>query len=165
MVRVDAGFTYTNAAPALTATYSRTDTTIIEDKSASGLRLVKEVCNETTTTCTDASIDPSSLTGNGNYGTANAASSGHVLRYRIIYTNTGGGPVNNVVISDTTPPFTSLFTAPPICPVLPTGVTCTPAPTPAVVCGPGVACAVRWTLTGTVQSGAQGVVVFRAQVQ
>ena len=165
MVRVDATFTYTNAAPALTATYSRNDTTIVEDKAASGLRLVKEVCNETTLACTDASIDPSSLAGNGNYGTSNAARSGDILRYRIIYTNTASGAVNNVVISDTTPPFTNLFAAPPICPVLPVGVTCLPAPTPAVVCAPGVSCAVRWTLTGTVASGAQGVVVFRAQVQ
>ena len=165
VVRVDATFTYTNAAPALTATYARTDTTIVEDKAASGLRLIKEVCNETTLACTDASIDPSSLAGNGNYGTSNAARSGDVLRYRIIYTNTASGAVNNVVISDTTPPFTNLFAAPPICPVLPAGVTCTPAPTPAVVCAPGVSCAVRWTLSGTVASGAQGVVVFRAQVQ
>ena len=163
VVRVDASFVYTNASPGLSATYSRTDTTIVGDKAASGLRLIKEVCNESTTTCTDTSIDPSSLAGNGNYGTANTARPNDVLRYRIIYTNTASGAVTNVVINDATPPFTDYVAS--TCASTPAGLVCTPTTTPPV-CIANASCAVRWTLTGgALNAGAQGIVVYRVSVR
>ena len=163
VVRVDAAFTYTNASPGLSATYSRTDSTIMEDKAASGLRLVKEVCNESTTTCTDTSIDPSSLAGNGNYSTANTARPTDVLRYRIIYTNTASGTVTSVVINDTTPPFTDYVAS--TCASTPAGLVCTPTTSP-LVCVANASCAVRWALTGgTLNAGAQGIVVYRVSVR
>ena len=164
VVRVDASFVYTNASPGLSATYSRTDTTVTGDGAgASGLRLVKEVCNETTTTCTDSLIDASSLAANGNYGTANTARPNDVLRYRIIYTNTSSTAVTSVVINDATPPFTDYVAS--TCVSTPAGLTCTPTTTPPV-CVANASCAVRWALSGgALNAGAQGVVVYRVSVR
>ena len=152
------------ASPGLSATYSRTDTTVTGDGAgASGLRLVKEVCNETTTTCTDSLIDASSLAANGNYGTANTARPNDVLRYRIIYTNTSSTAVTSVVINDATPPFTDYVAS--TCVSTPAGLTCTPTTTPPV-CVANASCAVRWALSGgALNAGAQGVVVYRVSVR
>ena len=139
---------------------------LVQDKNsvaASGLRLVKEVCNESTTSCTDTLIDVSSLAGNGNYGTANTARPNDVLRYRIIYTNAASGAVTNVVINDTTPPFTDYVAS--TCASTPAGLVCTPTTTPAV-CVANASCAVRWALTGgALNAGAQGIVVYRVSVR
>ena len=163
VVRVDASFVYTNASPGLSATYARTDTTVIGDKaSASGLRLVKEVCNQTTTTCTDTLVDASSLAANGNYGTANTARPNDVLRYRIVYTNTSSSAVTNVVINDATPPFTDFVSA--ACVSTPAGISCTATTTPPV-CLANASCAVRWALDTALNAGAQGIVVYAVSVR
>ena len=156
VVRVDASFAYTGAS-GLFASYTRTDTSTVVDKSAAGIKLLKEVCNETTSTCTDNLTDPGSLAGNGNYAANNTAKTGDILRYRIVFTNTGSGSVTNLVINDSTPPFTT-FNSLPACPVTvsPPSLTCTP-----VSAAPGV----RWTINGTVPSGAQGIVLYKVSVQ
>ena len=164
VVRVDAGFTYTNSNTAgnslLYATYSRNDTTTIGDKSSAAISLVKEVCNETTSTCTDNLIDQSSLAGNGNYTANNTAKTGDVLRYRIIYANTSGtvagGGVSNLVINDATPPFTTLNGAPACVVTPPAPASCTPSTVPPL--------GVRWTI-GSVSGGGQGIVLYRVTVQ
>ena len=161
VVRVDANFIYTNASPGLSATYTRNDTTTVEDKSSATIKLVKEVCNETTAVCTDSLIDQSSLAGNGNYATNNTAKAGDVLRYRIIYTNLGGtvagGGVSNLVIRDATPPFTTLVGGSLACIVTPPApATCTPLTAPPL--------GVQWTI-GSVSGGGQGIVLYKVSVQ
>jgi uncharacterized repeat protein (TIGR01451 family) len=134
----------------------------VADKNAAGLTLRKEVCNETLIApllCGDTLVDSSSVAGNGNYVSSNTARPGDVLRYRIQYANMGSGALTNLVINDATPPFTTLNGLP-TCAVTPAAIpalTCTPTTVPPL--------GVRWAITGgAVPSGAQGIVVYKVNV-
>ena len=168
-LRLDATFTWTNTAlagPGLITTYSRTDLTIVSDKSGGGLRLVKEVCNLTVQAAAGLPCDASLAGGNtpatnGYFDFSNAGQPGETLRYRVVYSNPGSTPVTTVVINDTTPPFTTYLASACAGPLPQTISACTPATVPPLCAG---TCAMTWTLTGPLQSSGQGIVTFDVQI-
>jgi uncharacterized repeat protein (TIGR01451 family) len=84
-ITVTANFTYTNAAPALSATYPRTDLTTVGN-TGDRLQLIKAVDK--------ASAKP-----------------GETVTYTITYRNVTLEPLSNIVISDNTPNFTDFLAA------------------------------------------------------
>ena len=154
-VRLSADFSFTNAAPALNATYTLDDVTTV---SSSALDLKKEVRN---------------VTRSEAFGVRNQAKTGEVLEYRITYTNNGISPITSFKVNDTTPAFTAFVSATAgTTPSTLTGCTkTTPAnasPAPAVGCASGQAAggtgAVGWTFTGPLEPGATGLVLFQIMV-
>jgi uncharacterized repeat protein (TIGR01451 family) len=128
-----------------TATLSRTDTTTVGAAGSSGLTLVKSVRNVTQGT-------PA--------GTANTAKPGDILEYAIGYTNPGTGSISAVVITDSTPAFTTFQSA--ACnPPLPSGVTACNVTTQPASGGTG---SVVWTLTGSLAAGGSGTVAYQVRV-
>jgi len=83
-VAIDAGFDYTNAAPALAASVTASDVTTVSGGGA--LEVVKTV-------------------------DLVSARSGDVLTYTITYRNLGADPVSAIVIQDATPPWTTFDSA------------------------------------------------------
>jgi uncharacterized repeat protein (TIGR01451 family) len=158
---VTANFIFTNAAPALTGTYSRTDTTTVGDGNA--LALVKQVRKVNAACAALPSPD-------GDWSVSNQASPGSYLEYRVQYQNNSSDRMRDLVITDTTPPFTSFVSA--ACGATPNGVTCT-APSQGAGTAPaaGQAGQVRWTFTNAaapnagVIPGGIGDVTFCVQVQ
>jgi len=159
-VPVTATLTFTNAAPGLSASFAATDTTTVSN---SALQLTKEVRNVTQ--------------GVTTFGPNNQAKSGEVLEYRIKYANTALSPINSLVISDTTPGYTTFVQAK--TETTPTSLTaCTKvtpvnagtSSTPAVPVGCDVAQTaggigpITWTFTGTLSSGGEGAVLFQVKV-
>ncbi|KTT22332.1 autotransporter-associated beta strand repeat-containing protein [Pseudacidovorax intermedius] len=154
-VPVTATLTFTNAAPALSATYTATDTTTAGD---AAVHLNKEVRN---------------VTQGGTFGTTNQAKNGDVLEYRITYTNNTTGPVSNLIVNDATPPYTTFqgATAGTTPASLGTCAKVTPAnapPAPTVACtatqATGGVGPVSWRFTGTLAAGATGTVNFQVKV-
>jgi uncharacterized repeat protein (TIGR01451 family) len=135
LITVTATFTYTNATPALSASVSRTDLTIVELSAAAGLVLSKSVNKAT-------------------------ALPGETLTYTITYNNISPQSLNTLVIYDTTPAFTTFVSA--TCNIpLPAALTaCTVSTQPAV----GATGAVAWTFTGALAPGSSGSVQWLVQV-
>ena len=154
-VTVQANFSFTNAAPALTASYTVVDTTTV---SSSALDLKKEVRN---------------VTQSGVFGFNNQAKSGETLEYRITYTNNGPSPITGLSVTDVTPNFTTFISA--TDDVTPISLTSCQKQTPAnPATAPTVSCATAQTAGGTgpvslrfigsVNSGATGTVLFQVKV-
>jgi len=167
---VTASFTYTGTTTALpVATLQRTDTTTVGEK-GDGLRLRKEVCNLTVQAALASPCDPlltGATAGNG-FSTSNSGKPGEDLQYRIIYVNQSAQPLSNLVINDTTPPFTVRDAVAAACPVVPAGLS------PCSITEPlaGAAGAIRWSFPATVpvpnpvlNPGASGVVTFTVTIQ
>jgi uncharacterized repeat protein (TIGR01451 family) len=134
-ISVTAGFTYTNANPALNASTVRADITTVGLPTSAGLQLVKTVSSPT-------------------------ALPGAILTYTITYTNTSSGALTNIVISDTTPAFTTYIGASAACPSVPAGTSCSVSVQPAAnATGP-----LRWTVTGNLPSSGSGTVSFQVRV-
>ncbi|MES2249070.1 MAG: hypothetical protein V4645_17450 [Pseudomonadota bacterium] len=152
---VQASFVFTNASPALSASYLVLDTTTV---SSTALELKKEVRN---------------LTKNGGFGLNNEAKSGETLEYRITYTNNGATPISGLTVSDVTPVYTS-FVASQDGATPATLTACTkrtPAnvlPAPAVACAaaqaPGGTGPLDWKFTGQLAPGGTGNVRFTVTV-
>ncbi|GER10613.1 hypothetical protein VHAB30_17730 [Variovorax boronicumulans] len=152
---VQASFVFTNASPALSASYLVLDTTTV---SSTALELKKEVRN---------------LTKNGDFGLNNEAKSGETLEYRITYTNNGATPISGLTVSDVTPVYTS-FVASQEDTTPATLTACTkrtPAnalPAPVVACPaaqvPGGTGPLDWKFTGQLAPGGTGSVRFRVTV-
>jgi uncharacterized repeat protein (TIGR01451 family) len=138
-----AQFTFTNAAPALSANASVTDLTVVGEPAA--LVLHKRVGN---------------VTRGGPTGTSVNASPGDVLQYTLVAQNQGSAPLTTLVINDTTAAFTTFVSA--ACPgALPAGISaCSVAAQPAA----GTPGALRWTFTGSLAPGAQLTVSYRVQL-
>ncbi|NVN90475.1 MAG: DUF11 domain-containing protein [Desulfuromonadales bacterium] len=142
LVTLTATFDYTNASPALSRQYTRTDNTLVGTPTSAGLALTKAV-DQTT------------------------ALPGSNLIYTITYANNSSGPLNNIVIHDSVPAYTI---NPVACCVNPDGACLGTVPTsfpPAIT-----ACAatingeaITWTHTGALAPGASGKVKFRVTVQ
>ena len=125
-------------------TYARTDTTTVGAATGSGLTLAKSVRN---------------LTLGGTAATANTARPNDVLEYTITYTNTSAGALSAIVVTDSTPSFTTFIAAG--CNALPAGIVgCTVSTIPAA----GGIGSVVWTLTGSLISSGSGSVVYTVRV-
>jgi uncharacterized repeat protein (TIGR01451 family) len=134
-ITVTAQFTYTNASPALSATYTRTDATTVSNASNAGLRLAKSVDKAT-------------------------AKSGDTLLYTITYSNVSSGTVSNIVVADSTPSYTTFVSA--ACGSLPSGITGCSVSTQPSSGGMG---AIKWTLTGSLASSGSGQLTFSVRIQ
>jgi uncharacterized repeat protein (TIGR01451 family) len=134
IVTITAAFTYSNASPALNASLTRTDTTIVGNASSAGLKLVKSV----------------NLT---------SALPGATLVYTITYKNDSSGPLSTLSVSDTTPAFTSFVSA--TCGTTPANLTVCSVTNSPIVGGTG---GIAWTFTGTLAPGSQGSVTFSVLV-
>lgn len=138
-----AQFTFTNAAPALAASASVDDLTVVGEPAA--LVLQKRVSN---------------VTRGGAAATSVNASPGDVLQYTLAAQNQGSAALGTLVINDTTAAFTTFVSA--ACPgALPAGISaCSVANQPAV----GAPGALRWTFTGSLAPGAQLTVTYRVML-
>jgi uncharacterized repeat protein (TIGR01451 family) len=156
-VTVSAAFTASNNVLIPVQTITRTDVTTVTAADSGALTLLKEVCNATVTPACNG------------YTTQNTGKGGDLLRYRITYTNTGASAVNNVVIQDATPPYTTFQSAD--VGALPNSLTACNKTTPAgtIACTTaqiaGGTGSVKWVFTGTLLSGQSGTVTFVVQVQ
>ncbi|PIF77781.1 hypothetical protein CLU95_4960 [Variovorax sp. 54] len=152
---IRADFSYTNAAPSLSGSFTLDDLTTV---SGVALELKKEVRN---------------ITQSGTFGVNNQAKSGETLEYRITYTNNGDAPIRSMVVNDMTPGYTTFVSATTgTTPASLTGcVKNTPANAPpagAVACTTvqpaGGTGAIDWRFTGTVEPGGTGFVLFQVKV-
>lgn len=88
--------------------------------------------------------------------TINEAEPGDTLEYRIYYRNAGTGPVTELVINDTVPPYTTLLYDA-YCGVVLSGMTCTASPL-------GLDDSLRWTFTGSLTGGAESSVSYKVLI-
>lgn len=138
-----ANFVFTNASPALNASFTRHDVTTASNVA---LALVKMVRNYTL---------------NQAFATTNQAKSGDILEYQITYTNNGPTPISNLVVRDATPSYSTYVASTATCGTLPLSLTgCTVSTAPA---GGGTG-ALVWTFTGTLAGNQQGTVTYRVKV-
>jgi uncharacterized repeat protein (TIGR01451 family) len=100
------------------------------------------------------------ITQGGAAGTNNTAKPGDVLEYIVTYTNTANAPVSMIVVTDTTPVFTTFVSATCNTP-LPAALTSCNFTAPAV----GASGNVVWTLNGSLNAMQTGSVAFRVSVQ
>jgi uncharacterized repeat protein (TIGR01451 family) len=134
-VVVNASFTYTNANPALTATYTVRDISTVGTPTNAGLRLEK-------------SVDRAQALPGAN------------LTYTVVFTNDSSSPLSNLKIDDGTPAFTTFVSA--VCPtVLPNNLTGCTIATPAV----GASGNIQWTFAGTLGPSQTGSVTFVVKIQ
>ena len=150
---LQARFTLTNAVPALSATYTVDDLTLV---SSEVMGLLKEVRN---------------VTGGATvFGLVNQAKPGETLEYRITYTNNGVTPINSLAINDSTPAFTSFMAATAeTTPASLAGCTkLTTAATARAACSQVQAVGgrgeVSWNFVGSLLPGASGTVLFSVLV-
>lgn len=131
---VSASFNYSNASPAM----------------ANDVRTRQDVTTVGTSTTAGLqltkSVDKAS------------ASPGEVLTYTITYTNAGSAPLEDLYIDDKTPAYTTFLTASSAS--LPDSLTGVSITNPSV----GETGSIRWTFTGTLNSGASSTVEFTVQV-
>jgi uncharacterized repeat protein (TIGR01451 family) len=134
-ITLTAQYVLTNAAPALSLSYTATDVTTVGAPKNAGLSLEKAVDKAT-------------------------ATSGTVITYTITYTNDSSGPLSSILINDATPAYTTFQSAACTAP-LPSGITaCSVTTQPAA----GTAGNVQWTLTGSLTPTQGGTVTFSVKV-
>ena len=130
-----ASFSYTNANPALTATYTVKDLTTVGTPTTAGLRLEKAVDKAT-------------------------ALPGANLTYTLTFTNDSSGAISNIVINDATPAYTVFVSAACGAP-LPASLTACSVTAPAA----GQTGNIQWTFTGTLNPSQTGTVTFVVKIQ
>ncbi len=148
--------------------YSITATLALDDPLATG-HAVSSVLEVTDVTMVIASGEGvlvlsktvQNISNGGAAVTANNALPGQVLRYSIDFTNSGSGPVTELLISDSTPAFTTLST-PVNCPVtLPAGLSACQIVVPTGAANQaGYSGQVQWEFAGTLAAGAAGEVLY-----
>ena len=150
-LEVDADFSYGSGTGGLANTViTHTDLTTVQAGSpveppepaggAGRLSLVKEVENLDRPDRDGALAEP-----------------GQRLRYTIRYHNTGNGRVNELVVHDSIPAFTTL-SGTPQCGPTPPGLSCVPP----LLAGPGEA--LDWRFSGPLEPGASGAVFYDVRV-
>jgi uncharacterized repeat protein (TIGR01451 family) len=132
-ITVTASFAYTGTSPALTRTASRTALTIVGNPTTAGLTLNK-------------SVDKAS------------AFPGEIITYTIVYANNSSEALNNIVIFDNTPAYTTFLDA--ATPPLPPNLTSVAITAPSA----GQTGSIRWIFTGLLVPGQSGTVTFRVAV-
>lgn len=102
----------------------------------------------------------------GTPTTSNAALPGHTLGYNIVFSNTGGGAITDLLISDHTPAYSTLA-QPVTCPAtLPDGISnCTVIAPSAAENVAGYSGDVQWTFEGALTSGASGQLGYEVAVE
>ncbi len=134
-VVVTASFTYPNANPALSATYTVRDLSTVGTPTNAGLRLEK-------------SVDHAQALPGAN------------LTYTVVFTNDSSSPLSNLKIDDGTPAFTTFVSA--VCPAtLPNNLTGCTITTPSV----GASGNIQWTFAGTLGPSQTGSVTFVVKIQ
>jgi uncharacterized repeat protein (TIGR01451 family) len=94
-------------------------------------------------------------TGSAETETVNQALPGDTLEYRVYYSNTGTGPITELVINDSVPPYTSL-TGSLNCGAVPSGMNCS------VNISGGEF--VEWVFTGPLVGGAGSFVSYQVLI-
>jgi len=132
---VTPSFSYTNATPALNATYTVKDLTTVGTPTTAGLRLEKAVDKAT-------------------------ALPGANLTYTLTFTNDSSGVISNIVINDATPAYT-VFVSTACGAPLPLSLTACSVTAPAA----GQTGNIQWTFTGTLNPSQTGTVTFVVKIQ
>ena len=131
-----ADFAYSNAAPALSATITNEDITLVLAAGDGALTLVKQQDNA-------------------------APLPGARITYTITYTNNAATALRGIRLADTTPPYTRFVSAACVLPLAAGISACSVSASPAV----GASGAIEWTLTGDLLPSASGSVQFIVEVQ
>jgi uncharacterized repeat protein (TIGR01451 family) len=132
---ITTSFAYTNANPALSASYILNDLTTVGTGTNAGLRLEKTVDKAT-------------------------ALPGANLTYTVTFTNDSTSPISNLKINDSTPAYTTFVSAACGSP-LPNSLTGCAITSPSV----GQTGAIQWTFTGTLGPSQTGTVSFVVKIQ
>ncbi len=132
---ITANFIYTNANPALSASYVLNDLSTVGTGTNAGLRLEKTVDKAT-------------------------ALPGANLAYTVTFINDSTSPISNLKINDSTPAFTTFVSATCGSP-LPNSLTGCSITSPSV----GATGAIQWTFTGTLSPSQTGTVSFVVKIQ
>ena len=132
-ITVNASFNYATASPPLATNLTRIDLTTVGNPTTAGLTLLKMVDKAT-------------------------AAPGETLMYTVTYANTSSEPLNNIVIFDSTPAYTTFANAP--VPQLPPNLTAVDITAPAV----GASGSIRWTFTGTLGPSQSAAITFSVTV-
>ena len=166
-------FVPTDVSNGDTYTYSVQATMTYEDSAATGHALViqQSITDLTRVINVEAGLLVLSKTVRnvstaGTPTTSNQALPGHALDYNIVFSNSGGGSISELLISDHTPAY-SVLSQPVSCPAtLPDGIsTCTilvPAATDNVA---GYSGDVQWRFDGSLAAGASGEVGYEVMVE
>jgi uncharacterized repeat protein (TIGR01451 family) len=132
-VTIRASFDYIGASPAFSTNQSVTDVTFVGNPSTAGLTLIK-------------SADKA------------AAKPGESITYTITYANTSSENLQNIILYDSTPAYTTFLSA--TNGPLSTNLTGVAISSPAV----GGIGGVRWSFSGSLASGRSGTVTFRVAI-
>jgi uncharacterized repeat protein (TIGR01451 family) len=132
-VTITAEFQYTGANPSLSRLFTRTALTVVGNPSSAGLTLAKSV---------DKQI----------------ALPGETLIYTITYSNNSSEALNNIVVFDSTPAFTTFLSA--AAGALPANLSSVTISSP----GAGNSGPIQWNFTGTLAPGQTGTVTFSVLV-
>ena len=152
--RIDATLTYEDSAGtghALVMQQTITDLTRVVSVESGLLVMSKTVRNVTTA---------------GAASTSNQAMPGHTLSYNIAFSNSGGGAITELLISDHTPAY-SVLAQPVSCPAsLPDGISnCTVLYPAAADNTAGYSGDVQWRFDGALSAGASGEVGYEVEVE
>jgi uncharacterized repeat protein (TIGR01451 family) len=132
---ITANFGYTNASPALTATYSVRDLTTVGTPTNAGLRLEKTVDKATALPATN-------------------------LTYTLTFTNDSSAPLSTLKINDSTPAYTTFVSAACGSP-LPSSLTGCSVTAPSA----GQAGSIQWVFAGTLSPSQTGTVTFVVKIE
>jgi uncharacterized repeat protein (TIGR01451 family) len=132
-ITVTADFQYTGANPSFSRILTRTALTIVGNPSSAGLTLAKSVDKQT-------------------------ALPGETLIYTINYSNNSSEPLNNIVVFDSTPAFTTFLSA--AAGTLPANLSSVTISSP----GAGNSGPIQWNFIGTLAPGQTGTVTFSVLV-
>ena len=166
-------FVPTDVSDGDTYTYSVQATMTYEDSAATGHALVIQQSITDLTRVINAaegllvlSKTVRNVSTAGTPTTSNQALPGHSLDYNIVFSNSGGGSISELLISDHTPAY-SVLSEPVSCPAtLPDGVsTCTILVPEAADNVAGYSGDVQWRFDGSLAAGASGEVGYEVMVE
>ncbi|ELI6447136.1 right-handed parallel beta-helix repeat-containing protein [Photobacterium damselae] len=143
-----------------------------DDSAATGHGVTRQVIDTDTVRATFAGAGElklnktvENITQGTGVTTSNQGRPGEVLEYTVEFTNVGSGPITEVTVFDTTPEYTELNQAIDCTSgSLPASLTCSEQ-TPHGTNGAGYQGEVRWEMTGSLNPGESGTVVYRVMIK